>query len=256
MCNRAAALLKPEALGQLKLSSFGIDVLPRPNIAPTDPMPVVVHDGAGGLKLVNAAWGKPDESISTMNARDDKLATSNLWKPLVERKATRGVVVLSHGFEPFTKVTLAQMGPELALKNVGEEAVKEAQAGKTAWHGFKRRDGAPMFIAALVDVDAQERRWATLVTTHAGPVFSRIHRAKAHGEEREIASLRNVEEVHEWMSGRMDYQHLLRGAGDDFMESWRCPPGCMNKDVDPLLKTQAWTPNAPPPVPKGQNRLF
>jgi putative SOS response-associated peptidase YedK len=242
MCNRAAALLKPEALGQLKLSSFGVDVLPRPNIAPTDPLPVVVHDGQGGLALVTASWGKPDSAIATMNARDDRLLESPMWSPLLANKRTRGVIVLSHGFEPFTKLTMEQMGPEVARANVGEQAIKEAVAGKTVWHGFKRRDGQPMLVAALVDIDDQQRRWATMVTTHAGPVFSRIHRAKAHGEEREVASLRNADEVNEWMSGALDYKHLLRGAGDDFMESWRCPPDCMKKDADPLLKTQTWVP--------------
>jgi putative SOS response-associated peptidase YedK len=163
---------------------------------------------------------------------------------LVANKRNRGVIVLSHGFEPFTKTTLEQMGRDVARANVGEYAVKEALAGETAWHGFRRRDGQPMLIAALVDVDEEQRRWATMVTTDAGPVFSRIHRAKAHGEEREVASLRNANEVSEWMSGSMAYKHLLRGADDDFMESWRCPPGCMKKDADPLLKTQAWMPPA------------
>jgi putative SOS response-associated peptidase YedK len=229
-------------LGQLKLSSFGDGVLPRPNIAPTDPLPVVVHDDQGGLTLVTASWGKPDSAIATMNARDDRLLESPLWSPLVANKRTRGVIVLSHGFEPFTKLTMEQMGPEVARANVGDQAIKEAVAGRTVWHGFKRRDGQPMLVAALVDIDDQQRRWATMVTTHAGPVFSRIHRAKSHGEEREVASLRNIDEVNEWMSGALDYNHLLRGAGEDFMESWRCPPDCMKKDADPLLKTMVWAP--------------
>lgn len=251
MCNRAAALVKPEALGQLKLSAFATDVLPRPNISLTDPMPTIVHDGHGGLKLVNAVWGNPNSDLSTANARDDRLEKSNTWKPLLERKDGRAVVVLSHGFEPFTKVTVGQMGRAVAIRNVGEDVVKEAESGKTVWHGIKRRDGQPMFIAALTDVDAQERRWATLVTTQAGPVFERIHRAKHAGEPREIASLRNVEEVHAWMNGSMDIGGLVRGSGPDFMESWRCPTDCMKKDADPLLKTKPWTPAVQP-----QRKLF
>lgn len=99
-----------------------------------------------------------------------------------------------------------------------------------------------MFVAALVGIDDQQRRWATMVTTQAGPVFSRIHRAKAHGEEREIANLRTSEEADEWMSGTPDYKHLLRGGRDDFFESWRWPPDAVKKDADPLAKFQSWTP--------------
>lgn len=252
MCNRACAILEPKDLGnQLTLSSFEDGVLPRPNIAPTDPLPVIIHDGQGGMALVSASWGKPETPIATMNARDDNLDKSPLWTPLVMNKRTRGVIVLSHGFEPFTKLTMEQMGAEVAKGNVGDYAIKEALSGKTVWHGFKRRDNKPMLIAALVDIDDQQRRWATMVTTGAGPVFSRIHRAKAHGEEREIASLRNTEEVQEWLSGSLAFKHLFRGAGDDFMESWRCPPDCMKKDADPLLKTRAWAPPA-----EKQRRLF
>lgn len=178
------------------------------------------------------------------DARDDNLAKSPLWSPLVANKRTRGVIVLSHGFEPFTKLTMEQMGPDVAKANVGEAAIKEALAGKTVWHGFRRRDHKPMLIAALVDVDDQQRRWATMVTTEAGPVFSRIHRAKHRGEEREVANLRSPGEVDTWLSGAMDYGYLLRGAGDDFLESWRCAPDAMKKDADPMLKVQAWTPPA------------
>lgn len=241
MCNRAAALLKPEALGQLKLSSFGVDVLPRPNIAPTDPLPVIVHDGQGGLALVSAVWGKPGANIATMNARGDRLLESPMWSPLVGNKRTRGVIVLSHGFEPLTALTVQQMGRDVAVRNVGEATVREAESGKTVWHGFKRRDGEPMLVAALVDVAEDQRRWATMVTTEAGPVFSRIHRSKTYGEEREIANLRSASEAYDWLSGSMEFNHLFRGGGDDFLQSWRCSPDAMRKDANPVVKLEPWT---------------
>jgi putative SOS response-associated peptidase YedK len=257
MCNRVAALLKPEALaGQLKITEFEDGALPRPNVAPTDPMPAIINS-PNGLRLVSAKWGKPGANISTMNARDDNLEGPT-WGPMLRNKSGRAVVPISHGFEPFTATTLEQMGHDEAVKNLGGAAVKEIESGatKTLWHGIKRRDGKPMLIAALVDVDDEQRRWTTLVTAPAGPVFSRIHRAKLHGQPREIVTLRTPAEAEEWLSGTMDYRHLLRGAGDDLMESWRCPPEAMKKDADPLLKTQAWAPSTQPPVPKGQNRLF
>lgn len=248
MCNRAAAVVKKERREamklQLQLEHMYEPALDLPTINPTDPMPVVVNEPNGTRSLVAAAWGKPGTGLSTMNARSDRLEASQLWAPLVTSKRGRGVIVLSHGFEPLTALTVQQMGRSTAVANVGEAAVKDAESGTTVWHGFKRRDGEPMLVAALVDVDDQQRRWATMVTTEAGPVFSRIHRAKLKGEEREIANLRSSKEVDAWLSGTTDYGSLLRGAGDDFLESWRCPPNAMKKDADPMLKTQEWTPPA------------
>lgn len=247
MCNRAAALLSkervPDFARQMQLSRWDDDAVPRANIAPTDPMPVIVNE-PGGLALVSAAWGRPAASIATMNARDDNLERSPLWAPLAANRRHRAVAVLTHGFEPLTALTVQQMGRAVAVANVGEPAVREAESGRTVWHGFARRDGEPMLVAALVDVNEQQRRWATLVTTRAGPVFSRIHRAKAHGEEREVAGLRTAEEAQAWLAGSADYGGLLRAGGDDLLRCWRCPPDCMKKDADPLLKTQGWTPPA------------
>ncbi|MHB1260282.1 MAG: SOS response-associated peptidase family protein [Thermoplasmatota archaeon] len=255
MCNRAAAVVKKERREamklQLQLEHMYEPALDLPTINPTDPMPVVVNEPNDTRSLVSAAWGKPDTGLSTMNARGDRLEKSPMWAPLVTTKRGRGVIVLSHGFEPLTALTVQQMGRETAIANVGEAAVKDAESGTTVWHGFKRRDGEPMLVAALVDVDDQQRRWATMVTTEAGPVFSRIHRAKHKGEEREIANLRSLNEVDAWLNGALDYQGLLRGAGDDFLESWRCPPGAMKKEADPGLKMQTWA----PPVEK-QRKLF
>lgn len=254
MCNKAAAVVKKERREamklQLQLEHMYDDALNVPTINPTDPLPVVVHQG-DGLALVTAVWGKPGTGLSTMNARADRLLESPMWSPLVANKRTRGVIVLSHGFEPLTALTVQQMGREVAIRNVGEAAVREAEGGKTVWHGFKRRDGDPMLVAALVDVDQDQRRWATMVTTEAGPVFSRIHRAKTHGEEREIANLRNADEAQEWLAGSLGYKHLLSGGGEDFLESWRCPPDAMRKDADPLLKLNAWMPPA-----EKQRKLF
>lgn len=254
MCNKAAAVVKKERREAMQLQLSLEQAIPRemldlPTINPTDPLPVVVNEGRG-LQLVHASWGKRS-SISTMNARDDNLEKSPLWSPLLASKRTRGVIVLSHGFEPLTTLTVQQMGRDVAIRNVGEAAVREAESGKTVWHGFKRRDGEPMLVAALVDVDEDQRRWATMVTTQAGPVFSRIHRAKLKGEEREIANLRTPGEAKAWLSGTMDYGGLLRGGGEDFLESWRCPPDCMKKDADPMAKLESWT----PPVEK-QRTLF
>lgn len=255
MCNKAAAVVKKERREamklQLQIEHMYERALDLATINPTDPLPVVINDPTGTRGLVSASWGKPDSAFATMNARGDRLLESPMWSPLVGNKRTRGVIVISHGFEPLTALTVQQMGRATAVANVGEAAVKEAESGKTVWHGFKRRDGEPMLVAALVDVNDQQRRWATMVTTEAGPVFSRIHRAKAHGEEREIANLRDAHEALDWLSGSLDFKHLLRGGGDDFLESWRCAPDAMKKDSDPLAKLEAWK----PPVDR-QKTLF
>src|ERR1051326_8626559 len=158
MCNKAASVVKKERREamklQLELERWSDEMFDLPTINPTDPAPVVVNDGTG-RNLVLASWGKPDSAISTMNARDDNLDKSPLWCPLVSNRRRRGVIVLSHGFEPLTALTVQQMGRDVAVRNVGEAAVRDAEAGKTVWHGFKRRDGDPMLVAALVDVNEQ-----------------------------------------------------------------------------------------------------
>lgn len=65
------------------------------------------------------------------NARGDRNLESQHCSPLVANKRTRGVIVLSHGFEPLTSLTVQQMGQDVAVANVREAVVPEAEPGKT-----------------------------------------------------------------------------------------------------------------------------
>lgn len=258
VCSRAAALGMLRDAGQLHLQDFQ-GVWPRPTIAPTDPMPVVrlappgpaegPAAGAGSPTLAPlslAAWGKPGSDLSTTHARADRVADSPLWAPLLCSPTGRAVAVVSHGWEPFTARTVEQMGRAVAVANVGPDAVQAAEAGTTVWHGFRRQDGAPMLLACLVDV-ADGAPWLSLVTVPSGPVLARVHRAKQSGEPREAALLREGGEALAWLqTGDVS---ALRGATDAELTWWRTPDGCMARDADPLLKTQAWRPGA-------QRRLF
>lgn len=252
MCNRAAACYTVGDFIQLKLADFGGGIeLPRLNLAPNSTLPVITHDGQGGLHLVGAAWGDPAASHSTFNARDDRLESAKTWSGLAGRADCHAIIVVSHAFEPFTQDTLAAMGEETATALLGTNAVQAARAGDTVWHGLHRRDGHPILIPALLG-HRNGRPWATMVTTAGGPVFSRIHRAKASGDAREIVSLRDAAEVTAWMHPEEhDWRALLRPSTEDHMDVYRCPPGCMKMDAPLDLRFQAWT----PPV-EAQRRLF
>lgn len=248
-------MLKPEALGQLKLSSFEAR-LPRENLAPNDAIPAIVHDGHGGLKLADVKWGDPGAPYSTYNARDDRLDEGSTWKKMVGRADGHAVIVVSHAFEPFTKDTLAVMGEAEATAGIGAAAVQEAKGGETVWHGLVRQDGGAILIPALLG-ERGGQAWATMVTTTGGPVFSRLHRPKSNPTDaREIVSLRDAGEVQAWMhpEDHPDFRQLLRPSTPEHMRSYRCPPGCMKKAADVVAKFQEYVAPAVRPAP--QRTLF
>lgn len=255
MCNRAAARFTLEGFVQLKLTDFADPQLDRPrlNIAPNGTIPLIAHDGQGGMALVPAVWGDPTAppKISTFNARDDRLDTAPMWRTRIGKAPHHGVIVVSDAFEPFTRDTIESMGEAVALELLGRNAVELARSGETVWHRLQRTDGHPLLIPALVDTTPDGRRWATMVTTAGGPVFSRIHRAKNSGDAREIVSLRDREGVQAWMhpEDHPTYRSLLRPSTPDHMAVFRCPPDCMKQSADPLLRFQTWK----PPV---ERRLF
>ena len=77
----------------------------RTNIAPTQPVLAVVHGENGERQAILArfglapAWAKLRGGPSLINTRDDKLASSGAWKPLVKTAAHRGLIVADGYYE-------------------------------------------------------------------------------------------------------------------------------------------------------------
>jgi putative SOS response-associated peptidase YedK len=77
----------------------------RTNIAPTQPALAVVNGENGERQATLArfglapAWAKLRGGPSLINTRDDKLASSGAWKPLVKTAAHRGLIVADGYYE-------------------------------------------------------------------------------------------------------------------------------------------------------------
>jgi putative SOS response-associated peptidase YedK len=79
--------------------------LGRANIAPTQPALAVVRNRDGDRRAVLArfglapAWAKLRGGPSLINTRDDKLASSSAWKPLVRSARNRALIVADGYYE-------------------------------------------------------------------------------------------------------------------------------------------------------------
>ena len=125
---------------------------------------------ADDVFTINHRWlfgygsGGPD------NARDDRLATSPLWRGLWMVPGRHVVIPVSHGYEATTRT------------------------GRRRWYAVVRHDGEPLLVPGLgrVQMGPFGTEWhVTMVTVDAGPVFEPIH-----DTPREIVCLRDWKEVY------------------------------------------------------------
>lgn len=164
-------------------------------------------------------------NLSTFNARAETLASSPLWRPLIE---TKRCVVVIDGFYEWTN-------------NRGKHAAKEP-------HFARRRDGKLMAIAGLYDVfvppnaesvelaaddgcedDAGER---DVVVTRAEPLFSfTLITMRASAEirflhDRMPCILQTDEEIDAWLSDEpfRSVSRLLRAFPAADLEIYQVPP--------------------------------
>lgn len=159
MCGRYAVTLSPEKFRQFFQYTEQPNFPPRYNIAPTQPVPVVVQDhSARHFRLMR--WGflpewvkDPAQFPLVINARADSLRAKPSFKAAVKH---RRCIFLADGFYEWRR---------------------EGQAKQPFL--FRMRSREPMPIAGLwetyADPDGGEMDTAAIITTEANGLMSSIH---------------------------------------------------------------------------------
>lgn len=168
---------------------------PQPRARPNGPLNLVAS-GPKGPEQHRGNWGVGTGQFD-FNARDDRLATSPLWKTMWLHPGQHVVVPMSHAFEATVR------------------------HGPRRWFAVKRRGDEPLWVPALGRIQKGHYRteWhVSLVTVDAGPVFEPIH-----DTPREIVCLRDWDEVESWLAAEDEgkTRKLLRPSGSDLLESYR-----------------------------------
>lgn len=162
MCGRFSLALEPEDL-QLAFPdfTFPIEVIPRYNVAPSQPVLVVPNDGSGAADFFKwgliPSWAK-DPSIGDrlINARAETLAEKPSFRSAFKY---RRCLVLANGFfewhsRPGTKIKVPYF--------------------------IHFKDGEPFAFAGLWErwqsLDGSEIRTTTIITTEPNPLVARIHK--------------------------------------------------------------------------------
>lgn len=168
---------------------------PEPRIRPNSPLNLIAP-GAKGPEQHRGNFGMGTGRFD-WNARDDRLATSPLWRGLWTHPGSHVVVPASRVYEATTRF------------------------GARRWFAVKRVDEVPLWLAGLgrIQKGAHRVEWhVTLVTVDSGPVFREIH-----DTPREVVCLRNWEEAAQWMNppDAEPARALLRPGTRDVIESYR-----------------------------------
>jgi putative SOS response-associated peptidase YedK len=161
MCGRFTITHPNEALARLFDAVPGNDLppVPRFNVCPTQPVPVVTSD-TGGRRLRAMRWGflprwykTPTDGPLIINARSDTIATKPAFRDAVR---TRRCILPASGFYEWSE------GPNGA---------------RLPWY-FTRSDGQPMALAGIWqpwDADGASQDTCAIVSTEAGEGMLRLH---------------------------------------------------------------------------------
>ena len=161
MCGRYYLIHGETALrAQFDLDTFGFEYHPRYNIAPQQPVPIIIeHRGRRAIGLVRwglvPAWA-PDESagMKTINARAETIATKPAYRDAFR---LRRCIVPASGFYEWRKEAAGGRTPH-AVRPAGTDAL--AFAG--LWEKWRGPDGRTVTTC-------------TIVTTDAAPEIRHIH---------------------------------------------------------------------------------
>jgi len=170
MCGRYAITLPPEAVRSYFAYIENLNFPPRYNIAPTQPIPVVVADpwSAGGARrFVLMRWGflpgfvkDPKDFPLIVNARAETLAERPSFRAALKR---RRCLVIADGFYEWRKDAGAGGRRQPARRP----------------YLVRRASGGPMGFAGLYetwsDPSGGEIDTACIVTTAANRFISRLH---------------------------------------------------------------------------------
>jgi putative SOS response-associated peptidase YedK len=98
-------------------------IAPDYNASPTTRQPILrVHRDTGERELVLMDWSKQKylPAYATINARDERLLESNMWKTFM-RKGQRGCAIMS-GFYEFPVVEMLPDPPQTDVPALFDEA--------------------------------------------------------------------------------------------------------------------------------------
>jgi putative SOS response-associated peptidase YedK len=160
MCGRFTLVTDPEKLmSRFQLQEIPLDLKPRYNIAPGQPIPVILADG-GRRRIGQLRWGlvpswAQDEKIGykMINARAKTLQEKPAFRRLFERKRC---IIPADGFYEW----------------------KQMDRGKQPMR-ITMRDGEPFAFAGLFDTwtspNGQKLHTCTIITTQPNEVVADIH---------------------------------------------------------------------------------
>lgn len=205
---------------QFHYRQYGVDEVapfsPQPRIRPNGRIGLVAK-GDKGFEHHRGNWGLGTGRFD-WNARDDRLATSPLWKSMWHRPGRHVVIPASRVYE----ATLRR--------------------GARQWFAVKRRDGAPLWVPGLgrVQKGAYRTEWhVAMVTVDAGPVFGAIH-----DRPREVVCLRDWDEVRTWMESPEEkgLRGLLRPGEKELLESYRVHDDVLRPSFPAERCAEPWRP--------------
>ncbi|MDP9017678.1 MAG: SOS response-associated peptidase, partial [Candidatus Eremiobacteraeota bacterium] len=153
MCGRFSLTQRLEVLERIfRAKARNRIVLPRYNIAPTQPIvaicndePQIIQEVQWGLQAFQRNGAPPKLLV---NAKAETLRERSMYASLFE---SRRCLILADGFFEW-----------------------ETRAGKRYPRYFRHRDGQPFAFAGLYDEQA-EKRHAVIITTQANTTVSRSH---------------------------------------------------------------------------------
>jgi putative SOS response-associated peptidase YedK len=162
MCGRFTLILDPVALREdLDLGPAPFDLLPRYNVAPTQPVAAVRDGESRTVELYRwgliPSWAK-DPSIGSrmINARSETILEKPTFKAAMTR---RRCLILADGFFEWLR--------------------PGGKAGRSQPYYFKLADGKPFAFAGLWDLwtppDGSELPTCTIITTAANERVGKIH---------------------------------------------------------------------------------
>lgn len=161
-----------------------VELAPRFNIAPTQPVPGVVCDAHGRRVLRSYRWGliprwaeDPGIGQRMINARAESLSEKSAFRDAFVRR--RCLLPADGFYEWVEEEEAADVGPDPQGSLFGDEAPHhlERRVVKQPYH-IRRRDGAPFAFAGLWDSwsgDSGPVESCTIITTQPNELVKPLH---------------------------------------------------------------------------------
>jgi putative SOS response-associated peptidase YedK len=206
MCGRYAITSPPEAIRKLFGYAETPNFPPRYNIAPTQPIPIVMaqrEDGARLRHFMLARWGFLPGFVK--DPRDFPLIINARAETVVEKASFRNAMKRRRCLIP------ADAYYEWLKLSAGRRIERKPYL-------FRRADGAPMGFAGLfetyIGTDGAEIDTACILTTEANRVTAAVHdRMPVILEAKDFDAWLDCDKV-----SAGEAAALLRPAGDDLLE--------------------------------------